>query len=120
MLDRERKMIMPEEKQVLTADQYVVKLLGDREKELTKLQDKYDELLKRHVKLQVQLEQVATFKARFTCDLTISKTGYSINYHIDNTTTTSLMYSWELDPNNQPKEFQELLDILGLELPKGE
>lgn len=111
---------MPEEKTILTADQYVVKLLGDKENELTKLQERYDELLKKFVKLQVELEKFASFKARFTCDLTVSTTGYSINYHNDNNTPTSLMYSWELDPNNQSQEFQELLDLLGLELPKGE
>ena len=109
---------MPEEKTILTADQYVVKLLGDKENELTKLQERYDELLKKFVKLQVELEKSASFKARFTCDLTLSTTGYSINYHNDDNTTTSLMYSWELDPNKQTKEFQDLLDFLGLTLPE--
>lgn len=108
---------MPEESKVLHADQYIVKLLGERENEIAKLQNKYDELLKRFVVLQVELDKYTKLKEMFVCELTTTETGYSINYK-DGNLRTSIMYSWQLDPNDQPREFQELLDLLGLELPK--
>ena len=108
---------MPEESKVLHADQYVVKLLGDKENELTKLQERYDELLKRFVVLQVELDKFTKIKEMFVCEPTINENGYSINFK-DGNCRTSLKYSWQLDPNDQPREFQELLDLLGLELPK--
>ena len=108
---------MPEEKQVLHADQYVVKLLGERENEIAKLQDKYDELLKRFVVLQVELDKFTKVKEMFVCEPTVTGNGYSINFK-DGNCRTSLKYSWQLDPSDQPRDFQELLDLLGLELPK--
>ena len=40
------------EKVYLTSDQYVVKLLEEKEQEIVKLNEKYDDLLKRFVILQ--------------------------------------------------------------------
>ena len=107
------------EKVYLTADQYVVKCLEDKEQEITELNEKYDDLLQRFVTLKAELKIFEELKARFECKVTTNKNGYEINYnpnHGDYGQT--LMYSWELHPSKQSKEFQNLLDILCLTLPK--
>ena len=103
----------------LTSDQFVVKLLGEREEQLAKLEEKYDDLVAKHVKLQAQLKAFEELKSNFECKLTTNGNGYEINYNpTHGNYGQTIMYSWELDPANQDSKFQDLLDVLGLKLPK--
>lgn len=106
-----------EEKIYLTSDQYVVKLLGEREQEIAKLNEKYDDLLKRFVVLQVKEKKFEQVKQMFTLEETSSGDGYQIAVRDDDGRfQTSIAYCWNKKEPNQ--RFLELLDLLGLELPK--
>ena len=107
------------EKVYLTADQYVVKCLEEKDQEIAKLNEKYDELLARFVKLQAENRKFEQFKSNFECKITTSKNGYEINYNpTHGNYGQTVMYSWELDPEKQDSKFQDLLNALGLKLPK--
>ena len=109
------------EKVYLTSDQLVVKLLGEREEEITKLNERYDELLKKFVTLQAELKIFEELKSRFECKLTTNKCGYEINYNPDHSDYgQTVLYCWELDPAKIETKFQDLLDILCLSLPQVE
>ena len=107
------------EKVYLTADQYVVKCLEEKDQQIAKQEEKYDDLLARFVKLQAKLKELDELKAMFECKVTINKNGFEINYNPEhNKYGHTIMYSWELEPEKQSDEFKSLLNILGLELPK--
>lgn len=109
------------EKVYLTSDQLVVKLLGEREEEITKLNERYDELLKKFVTLQAELKIFEELKSRFECKLTTNKCGYEIDYNPEhNSYGQTVLYCWELDPAKIEPKFQNLLDILCLSLPQVE
>ena len=105
------------EKIYLTSDQYVVKALQEREQEIVKLNEKYDELLKKFLVLQRETFKFEEVKKWFSLQETATGNGYQVvvrdyNGHYSNT----VAYCW--NKNNPEKEFLDLLELLGLELPK--
>ena len=104
------------EKVYLTSDQYVVKLLEEKEQEIVKLNEKYDDLLKRFVVLQGENKKFERLKNWFKLEETSTGNGYQIvvideNNHYLNT----VAYCW--DKENPDQKFLDLLDLLGLEFP---
>ena len=115
-----------EELNVLTASQYVVWLLQEKEKELSERNEKYDELLKEYLKANLELTQTKEklekirkfFKVEFNAG---ENTGYNIQVlDVKGNYETTLAYSWEINPKKQEQDFLDLLDLFGLELPKKE
>ena len=107
------------EKVYLTADQYVVKCLEDKEQEIAKLNEKYDDLLKRFVTLQTENKKFERLKNWFSLEETSSGNGYQIAIKDDDDCYIgALAYCW--DKRNPSQHFINLLGIFGLELPKEE
>lgn len=106
------------EKLYLTADQFVVKCLEDSEQEIARLNDKYDELLKKYVSLQNDIKRYEQLKQMFELQETLSQNGYQIV--IKDAQGLNLMVSYCFDKENPEPEFLDLLDLLGMELPKGD
>lgn len=106
------------EKLYLTADQFVVKCLEDSEQEIARLNDKYDELLKKYVSLQNDIKRYEQLKQKFELEETLSQNGYQIV--IKDAQGLNLMLAYCFDKENPEPEFLDLLDLLGMELPKGD
>ena len=103
------------EKVYLTSDQYVVKLLEEKEQEIVKLNEKYDDLLKRFVILQGENKKFDQLKKWFTLEETTSGNGYQIAVRdSDGHYIGTVAYSW--DKENPDQKFLDLLDLLGLSL----
>ena len=102
----------------LTADQYVVKCLEEKEEEISKLNKKYDDLLKKFVTLQADSKKIDELKKLFKLEDTSSGNGYQIAVRDeDGDYLGSIAYCWNKE--NLSQHFINLLDILGLELPGG-
>ena len=104
------------EKVYLTSDQYVVKCLEDKEKEIAKLNEKYDDLFAKFVVLQAESKKFERLKKWFKLEETSTGNGYQIvvrdeDGHYLNTAA----YCWNKEEPDQ--EFKDLLDLLGLEFP---
>lgn len=106
-----------EEKVYLTSDQYVVKLLGDKEKEIAKLNEKYDELLKRFVVLQAKNDKLQKIQKCFHIEKTLGGKGYQIVFRKTDNTYVGL-YAMCFDGKSPDQEFLDALDLFGLQLPK--
>lgn len=102
------------DKVYLTSDQYVVKQLEESKEEITKLNAKYDDLLAKYVKQQAEIKKLEELKARFTLKRNTTDTGYGI--YLD---SASIVFQWD-SSSEIDDDFQKWLDLLGLELPKGE
>lgn len=111
---------------VMSASQYVVWLLQEKEKELAEQQEKYDELLKEYLKVNLEntqnKEKLEKIRKFFKVEFNVGEnTGYHIQVlDLKGNYETTLAYSWESNPNKQEQEFLDLLDLFGLELPKKE
>ena len=104
------------EKVYLTADQYVVKCLEDKEKEIAKLNEKYDDLLAKFVKLQAENKKFERLKNWFKLEETSTGNGYQIVVRDGNGRyLNTAAYCWNKE--NPDQEFLDLLDLLGLEFP---
>lgn len=104
------------EKVYLTSDQFVVKLLGEKEEQIAKLNEKYDDLLAKFVVLQAESKKFERLKKWFKLEETSTGNGYQIvvrdeDGHYLNTAA----YCWNKEEPDQ--EFKDLLDLLGLEFP---
>lgn len=104
------------EKVYLTSDQYVVKCLEDKEKEIAKLNEKYYDLLAKFVVLQAESKKFERLKKWFKLEEASTGNGYQIvvrdeDGHYLNTAA----YCWNKEEPDQ--EFKDLLDLLGLEFP---
>lgn len=107
------------EKVYLTSDQYVVKLLGEREEEIAKLNEKYDDLLKRFVVLQVENKKFAQVKQWFSLEETSTGNGYQIVVRDeDGHYTSTLAYCWNKEEPDQ--KFLDLLELIGIKFPGGD
>ena len=105
------------EKVYLTSDQYVVKLLQQKEQELYDLNEKYNELLARFVKLQVENKKFEQVKQWFSLEETKLGSGYQLLVRDDDGEfRNTVAYCW--NKKEPKKEFLELLELLGLSLPK--
>lgn len=105
------------EKVYLTADQYVVKCLEDKEQEIAKLNEKYDDLLKRFVTLQAENKKFEQLKKWFKLEETSTGNGYQITVRDeDGHYLNTAAYCW--DKQNPDQKFVDLLDLLGLKLPE--
>lgn len=104
------------EKVYLTADQYVVKCLEDKEQEIAKLNEKYDDLLKRFVTLQAENKKFEQLKKWFSLEETSTGNGYQIAVRDDGHYKSTIAYCWNKEEPDQ--EFLDLLDLLGLKLPE--
>lgn len=105
------------EKVYLTADQYVVKCLEDKEQEIAKLNEKYDDLLKRFVVLQVENKKFEELKKWFSLEETSTGNGYQLVFrYADGYCKDTLAYCWNKE--NPDKEFLDLLELVGIEFPK--
>lgn len=100
------------DKVYLTSDQYVVKELEESKEQVTKLNAKYDDLLAKYVKQQAEIKKLEEIKEKFELKRTSSDTGYGI--YVNN---VAIEYQWD---GCKDDNFQKWLDLLGLELPKGE
>lgn len=100
------------DKVYLTSDQYVVKELEESKEQVTKLNAKYDDLLAKYFKQLAEIKKLEEIKEKFELKRTSSDTGYGI--YVNN---IAIEYQWDGCKND---DFQKLLDLLGLELPKGE
>ena len=104
------------EKVYLTSDQYVVKLLEEKEQEIVKLNEKYDDLLKRFVVLQGENKKIDQLKKWFNLEETTSGNGYQIAVRDENGHYIgTVAYCW--DKENPDQKFLDLLDLLGLKFP---
>ncbi len=104
------------EKVYLTADQYVVKCLEDKEQEIAKQNEKYDDLLARFVKLQAENKKFERLKKWFKLEETSTGNGYQIVVRDENDRyLNTAAYCWNKE--NPDQEFLDLLDLLGLEFP---
>lgn len=104
------------EKVYLTSDQYVVKLLEEKEQEIVKLNEKYDDLLKKFLNLKGKAEKLENLKEWFRVEETTSGNGYQIAVRdSDGHYIGTVAYSW--DKENPDQKFLDLLDLLGLEFP---
>lgn len=107
---------MPE-KIYLSADQYVVKKLEEREQEIALLNNKYDELLGKYLKTQAENKKFETIKHLFKVEETEINEGWKIAiYDKRGDYSCTVAYCWNKE--NPEPEFLDLLDLLGLELPK--
>lgn len=103
------------EKVYLTADQYVVKCLEEKEQEIVKLNEKYDDLLKKFLNLKGKAEKLENLKEWFRVEETSSGNGYQIAVRdSDGHYIGTVAYSW--DKENLDQKFLDLLDLLGLSL----
>lgn len=100
------------DKVYLTSDQYVVKQLEESKEQVAKLNAKYDDLLAKYVKQQAEIKKLEELKGMFELKRTSSDSGYGI-YIGDK----AIDYQWD---GCKDTSFQKWLDLLGLELPKGE
>lgn len=116
MLEIRRYQVVAE-KVYLTSDQYVVKLLGDKEQEIAKLNKKYDDLLKKFVALQDENKKYEELKKRFSVEETTEGQGYKIIIKDeDGNYQSTFAYCW--DKEEPSPDFLKLLDLIGLTLPK--
>lgn len=94
----------------------MVKLLEEKEQEIVKLNEKYDDLLKRFVILQGENKKFDQLKKWFNLEETTSGNGYQIVVRDeDNRYVSSVAYCWNKE--NPDQKFLDLLDLLGLEFP---
>ena len=104
------------EKVYLTSDQYVVKLLEEKEQEIVKLNEKYDDLLKRFVILQGENKKFDQLKKWFKLEETSTGNGYQVTVRDeDGHYLNTAAYCWNKE--NPDQKFLDLLDLLGLEFP---
>ena len=107
------------EKVCLTADQYVVKCLEDKEKEIAKLNEKYDDLLARFVKLQAENKKFEELKKLFSLEETSTGNGYQLVVRDeDGHYTSTLAYCWNKEEPDQ--KFLDLLELVGIKFPGGD
>lgn len=107
------------EKVYLTSDQYVVKELEEKKKEIERLNGKIDELIKELLVAQAKVKENREFKKNFKCNLSVDKTFYKIEYVPKHDSWgTTIIYSNSTDKNNLGDSFKELLDFFELELPE--
>ena len=107
------------EKVYLTSDQYVVKLLQQKEQELYDLNERYNDLLARFVKLQVENKKFEQVKQWFSLEETSTGSGYQLvvkdyNGRYSNT----VAYCWNKEQPEQ--EFLDLLELVGIKFPGGD
>ena len=107
------------EKVYLTADQYVVKCLEEKDQQIAKLEEKYDDLLAKYVKLQVEDKKFAQVKQWFSLEETSTGSGYQLvvkdyNGRYSNT----VAYCWNKEKPEQ--EFLDLLELVGIKFPGGD
>ena len=106
------------EKVYLTSDQYVVKLLSEKEEEIAKLNEKYDDLLKRFVTLQVENKKYEELKKWFSLEETSTRDGYQLVIgDVDSYCKDTIAYCWNKEKPEQ--EFLDLLELVGIEFPGG-
>ena len=106
------------EKVYLTADQYVVKCLEEKAQQIAKLEEKYDDLLAKYAKLQVENKKYEELKKLFSLEETSTGNGYQIVVRDeDGHYTSTLAYCWSKEEPEQ--EFLDLLEIVGIEFPGG-
>lgn len=107
------------EKVYLTADQYVVKCLEDKEQEIAKLNEKYDDLLARFVKLQAENKKFEELKKMFSLEETSTGNGYQLVVRDeDGHYTSTLAYCWRKEEPEQ--KFLDLLELVGIKFPGGD
>lgn len=107
------------EKVYLTADQYVVKCLEDKEQEIAKLNEKYDDLFARYVKLQVEDKKFAQVKQWFSLEETSTGSGYQLVVRgEDGHYTSAIAYCWNKEEPEQ--KFLDLLELVGINFPGGD
>lgn len=106
------------EKVYLTADQYVVKCLEDKEQEIAKLNEKYDDLLKRFVTLQAENKKFEQLKKMFSLEETSTGNGYQIVVRDDGNYKSTLAYCWNKEEPDQ--KFLDLLELIGIKFPGGD
>ena len=107
------------EKVYLTSDQYVVKLLQQKEQELYDLNEKYNELLARFVKLQVENKKFEQVKQWFSLEETSTGNGYQIIVRDeDGNYTSTLAYCWNKEEPDQ--KFLDLFELIGIKFPGGD
>ncbi len=107
------------EKVYLTADQYVVKCLEEKEQEIAKLNEKYDDLLKRLVTLQVENQKYVALKRLFSLEETSSGNGYQIVV-IDDEYDSKYPVAFCWNKENPDQKFLDLLELIGIEFPGGD
>lgn len=102
----------------LTADQYVVKCLEEKEEEISKLNKKYDDLLKRFVTLQTENKKFDELKKLFSLENTTTDNGYQIAVRDEEGRYTgTIAYCWNKEEPDQ--KFLDLLELVGIEFPGG-
>jgi len=102
------------EKVYLTADQYVVKCLEEKDQEIAKLNEKYDDLLKRFVTLQAENKKFEQLKKWFSLEETSTGNGYQLAVRDeDGHYTSTIAYCWDKERPDQ--KFLDLLDLVGIE-----
>ena len=106
------------EKVYLTADQYVVKCLEEKDQQIAKLEEKYDELLARFVKLQAENRKFAQVKQWFSLQETATGNGYQLVVRDeDGRFLNTIAYCWNKEEPEQ--KFLDLLELVGIEFPGG-
>ena len=107
------------EKVYLTSDQYVVAQLEKKEKEIEKLNEKIDALIKECLVAQAKVKETREFKKNFECNLSVDKTFYKIEFAPKHDGWgTTIMVSHSTDKNDLGDNFKEVLNFLELELPE--
>ena len=102
----------------LTSDQLVVKMLGEREEEIKKLNEKYDDLLAKYVKLQDEDKKFAQVKQWFSLEETTTGNGYQLVVKdYSGRYSNTVAYCWNKEQPEQ--EFLDLLELVGIEYPGG-
>ena len=107
------------EKVYLTADQYVVKCLEEKDEEIAKLNERYDDLLAKFVKLQAENKKFEQLKQWFSLEETTTGNGYQLvvrdeDGHYKNT----IAYCWDKEQPDQ--KFLDLLELVGIKFPGGD
>ena len=107
------------EKVYLTADQYVVKCLEEKDQQIVKLEEKYDDLLKKFVVLQVESKKFAQVKQWFALKETATGNGYQLVVRDDDGDyRQTIAYCWNKEEPKQ--EFLDLLELIGIKFPGGD
>ena len=106
------------EKVYLTSDQYVVKLLQQKEQELDDLNERYNNLIKKFIDSQSAIRKYEEVKSMFALEETSSGNGYQVVVkERDGNCSYSIAYCWNKEKPNQ--EFLDLLELLGIKFPGG-
>ena len=107
------------EKVYLNADQYVVKCLEEKDQQIAKLEEKYDDLLAKYVKLQVEDKKFEELKRLFSLEETSTGNGYQLVVRVeDGHYISTLAYCWNKEEPDQ--KFLDLLELVGIKFPGGD